>query len=257
METQTLSRAALTGKTALVTGGTTGIGKASAFAFHAAGARVTLTGVDAHRTESLRRELPEGMCALQVDARVSADATRLAEHVRETYEGLDVLFLNAGIAQLRPLEAMDEAHYAEHMDVNVKGALFTLQKLLPLLRPGASVILNTSVAHSLGVANFGMYSASKGALAGLVPSLAVELAPRQIRVNAISPGIISTAIQGKFGLPSDIQAAVDQKFLARIPLGRFGRAEEVAAVALFLASPAASYVSGTEIRVDGGLAISA
>jgi NAD(P)-dependent dehydrogenase (short-subunit alcohol dehydrogenase family) len=257
MKTMSESKSELAGKTAVVTGGTTGIGKASALSFHAAGARVTLTGVDDRRVDSLRRELPEGMLALKVDARVAEDAARLAEHVSQTYGGLDVLFLNAGIAQLAPLGAMDEAHYAHHMDVNVKGSLFTLQALLPLLSPGASVIFNTSVAHSLGVANFGAYSASKGALAGLVPSLAVELAARQIRVNAISPGIIATAIQGKFGLPPDVQEAVDQKFLARIPLGRFGRAEEVAELALFLASPAASYINGMEIRVDGGLAISA
>lgn len=257
MDTRTNSKRNLAGKTALVTGGTTGIGRASALAFYDAGARVTLTGVDARRVEALGRELPEGVFALRADTRRAEDTERLARHVADQYGGLDVLFLNAGVAALAPLEGLSDAHYDDQMDINVKGALFTLQRLAPLLRPGASVIFNTSVANTLGVAAFSTYSASKGALAALVPSLAVELGPRQIRVNAISPGVVRTAIQGKFGLPPELQAAVDQKFLARIPLGRFGEAEEVAELALFLASPAASYINGSEIRVDGGLAISA
>ena len=247
----------LIGKTALVTGGTSGIGKASALAFFGAGARVTVTGADPARVDALKRELPEGMLALRADARDPEHAERLARHVAEHYEGLDVLFLNAGIAQFAPLAALSEAHYAEHMRINVEAALFTLKHLSPLLRPGASVIFNTSVANQLGLPAFAAYAASKGALAALIPTLAVELGPRQIRVNAISPGVVHTAIQAKFGLPPEIQAASHQKLLARIPLGRFGEAEEVAELALFLASSAASYISGNEIRVDGGLAICA
>jgi len=250
------SRFSLAGKTALVTGGTTGIGRAAALAFAAAGARVTLTGVDAARVEALAGELPQGLVALRADVRNPSDTARLARHVGEHYGVLDVLFLNAGVARLGPLDGSDTL-LSEQLDVNVKGALDTLRALAPLLGPDASVIFNTSVAHALGLAGLAAYAASKGALAGLVPSLAVELAPRNIRVNAIAPGIVSTAIQGKFGLPDEVQRAVDAKFLARIPLGRFGAAEEVASLALFLASPAASYITGTEIRVDGGLCVSA
>jgi NAD(P)-dependent dehydrogenase (short-subunit alcohol dehydrogenase family) len=248
---------ALIGKNALVTGGTSGIGRAAALLFQAAGARVTLTGAHPERTASARRELPEAIEVLQADARQAEDAERLARHLGHSYGALDVVFLNAGIAQIAPFDAAPEAHYAEQMDVNVRGALLTLQKLLPLLRPGASVIVNTSVAAQLGVAGLAMYSATKGALGAAVRSLAVELAPRQIRVNAVSPGVIRTSIQAKFGLPADVQSAVDQKFLARIPLGRFGEPEEVARLALFLASGASSYMTGVEINVDGGLAISA
>jgi NAD(P)-dependent dehydrogenase (short-subunit alcohol dehydrogenase family) len=141
------------------------------------------------------------------------------------------------------------------MDVNVKGVVFTLQKLLPLLRPGASIIVNTSVADQRAAPGVSIYSASKGAVAALVRALAVELAPRGVRVNSICPATILTPIQQKFGLPADVAQATAQKYTARIPLGRFGAAAEVARAVLFLASPAASYVTGTELVVDGGLAI--
>jgi NAD(P)-dependent dehydrogenase (short-subunit alcohol dehydrogenase family) len=250
------SRFSLAGKTALVTGGTSGIGRAAALAFAAAGARVTLTGVDGARVDAIAGDLPAGVVAVRADVRDPSDTARLACHVGELYGALDVLFLNAGVARLGPLDG-PETLLDEQLAVNVRGALDTLRALAPLLRPEASVIFNTSVAHALGVAGLAAYAASKGALAGLVPSLAVELAPRGIRVNAIAPGIVSTAIQAKFGLPDEVQRAVDAKFLARIPLGRFGAADEVASLALFLASPAASYITGTEIRVDGGLSASA
>jgi NAD(P)-dependent dehydrogenase (short-subunit alcohol dehydrogenase family) len=140
------------------------------------------------------------------------------------------------------------------MNVNVKGVVFTLQKLLPLLAPGASVIVNTSVADQRGAPGMSIYSASKGAVAALVRTLAVELAGRGIRVNSVAPATILTPIQGKFGLPPAVASAVAQQYTARIPLGRFGNASEVAGAVLFLASAAASYVTGVELLVDGGLA---
>jgi NAD(P)-dependent dehydrogenase (short-subunit alcohol dehydrogenase family) len=143
-----------------------------------------------------------------------------------------VLFLNAGIAQLAPIEAVTEASYADHMDINVKGVIFPLQKLLPLMSAGGSM-----------------------AVAALVRALAVELAGRGIRVNSIAPAIIRTPIQGKFGLPAEVEARVERDYASRIPLGRFGEPHEVAGVALFLASRASSYVTGTEIPVDGGLLV--
>lgn len=242
------------GKCALVTGGTTGIGRATAELLHAAGARVALTGQNPDTLATAARELPSDVLVLKADSRSVADAARLAEQVKERFGKLDVVFLNAGIAQLAPFEAVDEAFYQEHMDVNVKGVVFTLQKLLPLLAEGASVIVNTSVADQRGTPNLSIYSATKGAVAALVRSLAVELAPRKVRVNSVCPATILTPIQAKFGLPPDVAQAVAEKYTARIPLGRFGAAEEVARAALFLASPASSYVTGIELVVDGGLA---
>lgn len=246
----------LTGKAALITGGTTGIGRATAELFHAHGARVAVTGRDEARLERARRELPPEIQVIAADARSIEAATALANRVRDELGALDVLFLNAGIAKLGPFEAVDETFYAEHMDTNVKGVVFTLQRMLPLLRPNASVIVNTSVAGQRGAPNMSIYAASKGAVSALARTLAVELAPRGIRVNAISPAAVRTDIQAKFGLPDEVRAAVERDFTARIPLRRFGESREVAGLALFLASDAASYVTGTEIQVDGGLQIS-
>jgi NAD(P)-dependent dehydrogenase (short-subunit alcohol dehydrogenase family) len=243
------------GKTALVTGGTTGIGRATAELLHQQGARVTVTGINPRTLESARRELPEDIAVLRSDARSLSDASELATQVARRYDKLDVLFLNAGVAQLAPFEAVDEAFYAEHMDVNVKGVVFTLQKVLPLLATGASVIVNTSLADQRGVPGLSIYAASKGAVAALVRTLAVELAGRGIRVNSVSPATILTPIQQKFGLPPELAQASAEKYTARIPLGRFGAAEEVARTVLFLASPAASYITGVELQVDGGLAV--
>lgn len=243
------------GKTALITGGTTGIGRATAELLHAAGARVLITGQNPDTLAAAERELPPEVAVLRADARSVADAALLAQEVARRFGKLDVLFLNAGVAQLAAFEATDEAFYDEHMNVNVKGVVFTLQKLLPLLSQGASVIVNTSVADQRGAPGLSIYSASKGAVAALVRTLAVELAPRGVRVNSVSPATILTPIQQKFGLPPDVAEATALKYTSRIPLARFGAAEEVARTVMFLASSASSYVTGVELQVDGGLSV--
>ncbi|HEY5955624.1 MAG TPA: SDR family oxidoreductase, partial [Polyangiaceae bacterium] len=213
---------------ALVTGGTTGIGRATAELFYQCGAHVIVTGCNPATLDLARRELPDGVAVIAADASSISDCERLAQVTEARMGKLDVLFLNAGIAGLRPFEAVDEAFYASHMDVNVKGVVFTLQKLLPLLAPNASVIVNTSVADVKGTPYLSIYSASKGAIAALVRSLAVELAPRKIRINSISPAMIATPIQAKFGLSEQVQAKVKSEYEQRIPLGRYGEAHEVA-----------------------------
>lgn len=243
----------LEGKIALVTGGTTGIGRATAELFLAAGAKLTVTGQNPENVEAARREFPSEVLVLRADAKSVADAEHVVGAVEDRWGKLDVLFLNAGVAKLAPFEAVSEEHYAEHMDVNVKGVVFTLRKALRLLASGASVIVNTSVSSIRGSANLGIYSASKGAVAALVRTLALELAPRGVRVNSIAPAMIHTDIQRKFGLPAEVLNAVEREFEKKIPLGRYGEAAEVAAAVLFLASPAASFVSGVELPVDGGL----
>ena len=167
------------GKTALITGGTTGIGRATAELLHAAGVRVAVTGQNPDTLAAARRELPQDIAVIEADARSLSDASRLAAEVEQRFGKLDVLFLNAGIAQLAPFEAVDEAFYDEHMNVNVKGVVFTLQKLLPNMSAGSSVMLNTSVADQRGAKMMSIYSASKGAVAALVR--AVRLTSRARR----------------------------------------------------------------------------
>ena len=243
------------GKTVLITGGTTGIGRATAELLRQSGARVAITGQNPETLAAARRELPADVLVLKSDARSLSDAALLAGEIQRSFGHLDVLFLNAGIAQLSPFEAVTEAFYDQHMAVNVKGVIFTLQKLLPLMTAGSSIIVNTSVADQKGTPGLSIYSATKGAVAALVRALAVELAGRGIRVNSVSPATILTPIQAKFGLPPDVAAATAKAYTARIPLARFGAADEVAKTVRFLASSAASYITGSELAVDGGLSI--
>lgn len=245
----------LDGKVALVTGGTTGIGRASAELFRDEGARVMITGQNPATLEQARRELPDDVLVVRADARSLRDAENVARTAELHFGAVDIVFLNAGIARVAPFENLDEGFYDEQMDINVKGLVFTFQALVPLLNAGASVIVNTSIANHKGSPQLAIYAASKGALAALVRSWAIELSERSVRVNAISPGAIRTPIRDKFGVPAADRADGERELCARIPLGRLGESHEVAQVALFLASHAASYVTGTEIPVDGGLLV--
>lgn len=245
----------LKGKIALVTGGTSGIGLATAQQLHAEGAKVIVTGQNPATLEAARRELPDDVLVLRADARSVADSEQLAAEIERRFGGLDVAFVNAGVARFAPLDTVDEAFYDDILDINVKGVFFTVQKLARLLRPGASVLVTTSVVNQRGAAGGAVYAASKGALAAMVRALAVELAPRGIRINSISPGPIDTPIYGKLGMPKEALSEFSAGLEKKVPLGRFGRAEEVARVAVFVASAGASFVTGADIPVDGGLGI--
>ena len=243
----------LDGKVALITGGTSGIGRAAAELFRDEGARVVAVGLDQGRLEQARRELGPEVTALRADLRDVGEIDRLIRTVRESLGTLDVLFANAGKGTAAPLEAVTEEQVDEQFSVNFKGVFFTVQKAAPILARGSSVVLTTSFLDAVGTPGLSVLSATKAAVRSLARSLAAELAPRGVRVNAVSPGPTSTPFLGKLGLSeADLDSAA-AAVEARVPLQRFGEAEEIAKAALFLASADASFVTGAELVVDGGL----
>lgn len=247
--------ARLQGKTVLITGGSSGIGLATAQLFQAEGARVAVTGRDPASLAAARAVLGPDAPVLASDAgSLPAIEAALAE-VQARFGHLDVLFLNAGVSVALPLEQVGEAQFDAIMDVNVKGAFFTLQKALPLLANPASVIVTTSITNRLGSPHFSVYAASKAALRSLVQAFALELVGRGVRVNAISPGPIETPIYDRVGLPQGVVQGIKGEIARKSPSGRFGTPQEVAKVALFLASDDSRYLVGEEIVVDGGMSL--
>ena len=243
----------LEGKVAVVTGGNSGIGLATAKEFRREGARVVITGRDARTLAGAAREIGGDVLALRSDASSLSDIDELFAAVGERYGRVDVLFVNAGVGKFAAVEETDEELFDQIMDINFKGAYFTVKKALPLLADGASVVLNTSVVAHVGFPNSSVYSASKAALLSLVRTLSADLVGRGIRVNAVSPGPVETPIFGKMGLPPEALDETKRSFSEQVPLGRFGRPEEIAKAVLFLASSDSSFLVGTEIVADGGV----
>lgn len=241
----------LQGKVALITGGNSGIGYATAELFLAEGAEVIITGRnDAALQEAVRKLGPQASSIVSN----ADDISQLRTLAGQVGRPIDVLFINAGVGIFSPFEQMTEADFDANMDVNFKGAFFTIQSLLPLLHDGASVILNTSINAHIGMAGASAYAASKAALLTLARNLSQELLPRRIRVNAISPGPVATPLFGKMGLPEEAVQQIAAGIQSQIPLGRFGQPEEIAKAALFFAADDSSFVLGAELIVDGGMA---
>lgn len=245
----------LNGKTALITGGTSGIGLATAQLFQAEGARVAITGRSAASLDKAATTLGPQALIYRSDTGNLSDIDALFADLGQHFDGLDLLVLNAGTAAPAPLEAVGEAAFDEVLAVNFKGVFFTLQKALPVLRAGSSVVVTTSITNRLGSPNFSVYGACKAALRSLVASLSLELIPRQIRLNAVSPGPIATPMFDRLGLPPEVSAAIQSEIARKSPSGRFGAPDEVARTILFLASAEASYIVGQEIVVDGGMSL--
>lgn len=239
----------LEGKVAVITGGNSGIGLATAREFRREGARVVITGRDARTLAEAARELGGEVLALRSDSASLADIDALFAAVKERFGRVDVLFVNAGVARFAPLEETDEGLFDQTMNINFKGAYFTVQKALPLLGDGASVILNASVVAHVGFPNSSVYSASKAALLSLARTLSADLVGRGIRVNAVSPGPVETPIFGRMGIAEEATEGLREQ----VPLKRLGRPEEIAKAVLFLATPDSSFLVGTEIVVDGGV----
>jgi NAD(P)-dependent dehydrogenase (short-subunit alcohol dehydrogenase family) len=242
---------------ALITGGTTGIGLATARVLNDQGFAVVVTGHNPDTLAAAQRSLSDDVAVLRADARQVADSVRIADHIRARHGALRAVFLNAGIGRMTPIEDVDEETFDDHFAVNVKGQFFTLQAVVPLLDKGASVIFNGALGATRGAPHHSVLSATKGALMALVPSLAVELAPRGIRVNAVVPSAIRTPAFDKLGLGAEELTAFADYVTGRIPLGRMGADEDVARLVGFLASPAASFITGACVPVDGGMGAAA
>jgi NAD(P)-dependent dehydrogenase (short-subunit alcohol dehydrogenase family) len=243
----------LKGKYALITGGTTGIGLETASLFLKEGARVAITGKNPATLEAARKEFGSDVLVIASDASVVSDQKQLAELLKQTFGRLDILFANAGIVDMRSLEQFDEAAFDRSFAINVKGPYFLIQSLLPLFANPASIVLNASVNAHIGMPNTSVYGASKAALLSLVRTLSGELIARGIRVNAISPGPISTPLYGKLGFSEEQLKAVAASIQGQVPAARFGNPAEIANAVVFLASDECSFAVGTELLIDGGM----
>ncbi|MCD9015505.1 SDR family oxidoreductase [Parachryseolinea silvisoli] len=242
-------------KSALITGGTNGIGFATAQQFIQEGGSVIITGRSADTVNKAVEKLGTHAAGLVSDAGTMRDILRLQEQVKQRASSIDLLFVNAGYGKFASVEHVDEAHFDELFNLLAKGVFFTVQQILPLMKNGSSIIFNTSFVTEIGTPNFSVYSAAKSAVQSFIKTFAAEFTERGIRVNGISPGHIKTNIFNNTGLTREQIDGAIQHIVPAIPFKRLGEPAEIANAVLFLASEEASYIHGTELRVDAGLSI--
>jgi len=243
----------LRGKRALITGGTTGIGFETARVFLDEGARVAVTGTNPARLENVRQTLGKDALVLASDAASLAAQHDLAQEIAHAFGQLDVLVLNAGVVDMRPLGKWDESAFDRSFGINFKGPFFLLQELLPVFANPASIVLTSSINAHIGMPNTSIYAASKAALLSLAKTISGELIGRGVRVNAVSPGPIATPLYGKLGLPKADLDGVSESLRNQIPAKRFGNPAEVAQAIVFFASDEAAFTVGSELVMDGGM----
>jgi NAD(P)-dependent dehydrogenase (short-subunit alcohol dehydrogenase family) len=243
----------LEGKVAVVTGGNSGIGLATAKLLREEGAKIAISGRDQDSLTAAKKEIGGDTLAIRSDVSKPSDVEAFFSKVAATFGKIDVLFANAGVAKFAPIGDSPESLYDEVFDINVKGVFLSIQKSLPYLNDGASIVLNTSFLNGTGIPGTSIYSASKAAVRSFARTAAAELVGRGIRVNTVSPGPIATPLYGRLGLPKEAVDAMASSILATVPLKRFGQPDEVAKTVLFLASADSSYITGVEVNVDGGV----
>jgi NAD(P)-dependent dehydrogenase (short-subunit alcohol dehydrogenase family) len=244
----------LDNKVALVTGGNSGIGLATAKRFVAEGAHVYITGRRQKELDAAVKEIGGNVTGVQGDVSKPADLDRLFDTIRKQKGRLDTIFVNAGIAQIAPLGSISEDHYDQIFDINVKGVVFTVQKALPLMGPGSTIVLNASIVASKGFAAFSIYSGTKAAVRNFARGWAVDLKDKKIRVNAVSPGVVLTPGLSTLGLTEEQTKGFIDGMVTVTPQSRAGTPDDVAKAVTFLASDDSSYVNGAELFVDGGMA---
>jgi NAD(P)-dependent dehydrogenase (short-subunit alcohol dehydrogenase family) len=244
----------LEGKIALITGGNSGIGLATAKQFVNEGAYVFITGRREAELAAAKKQIGENVTAIQGDVSNLDDLDRLFAQIKKEKDRIDIVFANAGVARYAPLGTITEDFFDSIFDINVKGVLFTVQKALPLLRDGGSIILNASIVGSKGLSSNSVYSATKAAVRSFARTWTTDLKDRGIRVNAISPGPIDTPGLSELLASSETGEQRKKMISNTVPLGRFGKPEEIAKAVVFLASDDASYITGIELFVDGGFA---
>jgi len=243
----------LENKVAVITGGSSGIGLATAKEFIANGAKVVIFGRSKQALDNATENLGSNSISVQGDVSKISDLDRLYSITKSKFGGIDVLFVNAAQAKLAPIADTTEDLFDEMIGINFKGAYFTLQRAIPHLNNNASVIITTSWLNSIGFGGSSLLSASKAALRSVVRVASAELIEKGIRVNAVSPGAIGTPLWGKIGLPEEVLKAAGEAITNQIPVKRWGQAEEIAKTVLFLAAADSSYIIGNELMVDGGL----
>ena len=241
-----------TNKVYLVTGGTTGIGAATVRHLAEAGAKVIATGRTPETLEVARKAAPANVEFVASDAGDLSAIGSLVEHIKGTYGSIDGAFINAGVAPFAPLEAWTEEQFDALFNVNVKGPFFLAKNLVPILNPGSALVFNTSMVHAMGMGTAAAYGGTKGALRSIVRSLSVELAEKGIRVTAVAPGPIETPLYGKLGMDKEQLEGFAAHVASRVPLKRFGAAEDIAEATGFLLSSGARFITGEELVVDGG-----
>jgi NAD(P)-dependent dehydrogenase (short-subunit alcohol dehydrogenase family) len=243
----------LKNKIAFITGGTSGIGLETAKQFQAEGAQLAIVGSNLERLNAAGKELGDDVLLIQADVRKVADIERAVAEAHAKFGRIDIVFANAGASTVAPLESVTPEYIEENLALNFSGIFFTIQKTAPHISRGGSIIVTTSFLNTIGMPGLSVLAATKAAARSLVRTLGAELAPHGIRVNAISPGAIATPFYGKIGLTEEQLSGVAAGLQEKIALRRFGEPAELAKAALFLASDDSSYVTGTELVVDGGL----